>query len=117
VTAAHRRELAPLIDPSSTIELDNGTRLAEAVHVDGSRSLWLMQDPEGTPGCPDRCCSPHEDLGKLPAAYRARISVCGAPTRTGRPCRNLTPPGQLCRCHAEPATDPGPLDRISRPQP
>jgi hypothetical protein len=91
---------------SEWVCLDNGDFLALTVTSDGSWRPWVMRDLPEDPdpcdnGCWDRCCAPHDQLGKLPAEFRERlVPLCGRPTKKGRPCRiPVSRPGATCELH------------------
>ncbi|MBS4730062.1 hypothetical protein MSM1_17535 [Mycobacterium sp. SM1] len=100
------------IDPNTVACLcDCGTRdyiAAAAIDADGSRHLLLARVDAIGDGKThyDPACShvPHEQLGPLPPAWRARVQLaplrCGRPTLAGTPCRCIvTTPGAPCHLH------------------
>lgn len=79
--------------------------------IDSEGVAWPLLIDEHVPG---RCRLPygpslerdapaHERLGRLPRVWRELLQHhCGAPTRTGRPCRIVVDrPGQLCDIHRD----------------
>lgn len=53
----------PTLDPATLIELDGpDLHLAEAINPDGSRTIWILGDDNGTHGCPCPHCAPHDQL-------------------------------------------------------
>lgn len=94
-----------LMDPSTMINLGDGSRAGMAVDVDGEILPWIMVagvSPRATIECPS-----HERLGPLPAATLARVWRCEAATGSaGRRCRRRAVLGGLCGQHARLAARP-----------
>ncbi|WP_146207412.1 hypothetical protein [Nocardioides silvaticus] len=96
------------IDPSRTVDLDNGWAASVCVGPDGGETCWLLSPQPGEPtGCICADCAPHEQDGPLPLGWHRVGSstydypTCGAlTTTTGQPCRfPVTRPGDRCHHH------------------
>lgn len=105
-------ERSPLIDFTRSSTLwDVGCPeyvAAVAVDADAAEQFWLVLrghvgDPDTSPGNANQ---PHEQLGRLPRAFRDAIwgdqLRCGAITARGTPCRaRVAQPGGRCGRHGE----------------
>lgn len=96
-----------LIDTFDAVDVGQGYSLSHLVDVDGTR--WpLLYDtrqraPQFFPHLDEdwRRLAPHEMNGSLPREFAQ--FWCGAPARTGKPCRTrVAAPGVRCRHHQEP---------------
>lgn len=102
-----QRDRLRLIDLSSSVEVGQGFRLAWNVGPEGDQWPMLVDDrvSEVTPvPCQPahfRDLAPHELDGQLPTEFQQ--FWCGAPARTGRPCRKRVAfPGDRCYHHPLP---------------
>jgi hypothetical protein len=88
--------------PVTAIALDDGIALALVLDDEGEAWPWVVlygSDGE-PPGCSCRCCAPHEQGGRLRGDHAEAVGLtCGAPTVSGRPCRNLVQRGERCDVH------------------
>jgi hypothetical protein len=81
---------------------DNGWHAGTAVNSAGTVWPWLFSPQPGTPEGDYRLWPEHEMLGPLPHAFQDRLLPrrCGAPTKTGTPCKaEVSTPGQRCHHH------------------
>lgn len=86
--------------PASTTTLAEGLTAVESVGPQGEVLFWVVDASEPASD-PRQLFAPHEETGKLPAAWRRRLGLmCGADTSSGEPCRNLVPRfGAKCQGH------------------
>lgn len=112
-----------IIDISTGVDVGQGYVLAWSIGPDGD--AWpvladVRQDGEQLLPCrPNhfRALTPHEMTGQLPAEFQ--VVRCGAPTRSGKPCRNaVSRIGQRCMHHSAAAgSSPTGMASVDQPLP
>lgn len=102
---SHHEPNRAIVEPDTALSLGNGWQAITAIGTDGTSWPWLLSpDTEHALGCCCHRCAPHEALGPLPAAILDRLHRCGAPTRTGAPCRRRTSSAGRCALHTQAST-------------
>ena len=96
--------------PATCVALSGGFKLAECIDADGEATIWVLSPAvDADPGDAGPHYAPHEQDGSLPREYRRRLGlVCGAITRSKKPCNTLVKTfGGRCGHHqGEPDAEP-----------
>lgn len=120
MTDRHDRDQTDhLLDIAGGVDVGQGYTLAWNVGPDGGQWPVLVDqrqhEAQFVPSSPDqfRSLAPHELTGRLPEPFRQ--FRCGAPTRTGRPCKAaVAGPGERCGHHPQKPQTPDPTPSTHR---
>ncbi|MGV6990863.1 hypothetical protein ACUY3U_05280 [Gordonia amicalis] len=86
-----------ILDDHRIYEMADGYFIHTLIGSEGGERLYVVDSDDKDAPCMGLPIPAHEQLGKLPAEFVAKVrrTRCGRMTRSGKPCRN----GPWCKVH------------------